>query len=68
MFKLRKTRQKLALSLTPLSAVCAAAEGTGPIDVWENPVVYASTRDWSSLCGAIGSEPETAGQSSRSHF
>ena len=28
-FKLRKTRQKLALSLTPLGAVCAAAEGTG---------------------------------------
>ena len=29
MFKLRKTRQKLALSLTPLGAVRAAAEGTG---------------------------------------
>ena len=28
-FKLRKTRQKLALSLTPLGAVRAAAEGTG---------------------------------------
>ena len=25
----KKTRQKLALSLTPLGAVCAAAEGTG---------------------------------------
>ena len=34
------------------------------IDVWENPVVYASTRDWSSLYGAIRSEPETAAQSS----
>ena len=30
------------------------------IDVWENPVVYASTRDWSSRYGAIRSEPETA--------
>ena len=29
MFKLRKTRQKLALSLTPLGAVRAVAEGTG---------------------------------------
>ena len=38
------------------------------IDVWENPVVYASTRDWSSLYGAIRSEPETAAQSSCSHF
>ena len=28
-FKLRKTRQKLALSLTPLGAVRAAAQGTG---------------------------------------
>ena len=28
-FKLRKTRQKLALSLTPLGAVRAAAEGSG---------------------------------------
>ena len=38
------------------------------IDVWENPVVYASTRDWSSLYGAILSEPQTAAQSSCSHF
>ena len=38
------------------------------IDVWENPVVYASTRDWSCLYGAIRSEPETAAQSSCSHF
>ena len=38
------------------------------IEVWENPVVYASTRDWSSLYGAIRSEPETAAQSSCSHF
>ena len=29
MFKLQKTRQKLALSLTPLGAVRAAAEGSG---------------------------------------
>ena len=29
------------------------------IDVWENPVVYASTRDWSSLYGAIRFEPES---------
>ena len=45
-------------------------EGTGiKIDVWENPVVCASTRarDWSSLYGAIRSEPETAAQSSCSH-
>ena len=34
------------------------------IDVWESPVVYASTRDCSSLYGAIRSEPETAAQSS----
>ena len=38
------------------------------IDVWENPVVYASTRDWSNLYGAIRFEPETAAQSSCSHF
>ena len=64
-----KQRQKLALSLTPLGAVRAAAEGTGiKIDVWENPVVYTSTRDWSSLYGAIRSEPETAAQPSCSHF
>ena len=59
MFKLRKTRQKLALSLTPLGAVCAAAQGTG-YDVWENPMVYASTRDWSSLYGTMRFESETA--------
>ena len=29
MFKLQKTRQKLALSLTLLGAVCAAAQRTG---------------------------------------
>ena len=34
------------------------------IDAWENPVVYASTRDWSGMYGAIRSEPETAAQSS----
>ena len=61
MFKLRKTRQKLALSLTQLGAVCAAAEGSGYKNRrLEYPVVYASTRDWSSLYGAILSEPETA--------
>ena len=38
------------------------------IDVWENPVMYASTRDWSSLYSAMRSEPETAAQSSCSHF
>ena len=32
------------------------------IDVWENPVVYASTRDYSCLYGAIRFEPETAAQ------
>ena len=30
--------------------------------------MYASTRDWSSLYGVIRSEPETAAQSSCSHF
>ena len=30
--------------------------------------MYASTRDWSSLYGAMRSEPETAAQSSCSHF
>ena len=66
-FKLRKTGQKLALYLTPLGANHAAAEGTGmgiKIDVWEIPGVYASTRDWSSLYGAIRSVPETVAQSS----
>ena len=38
------------------------------IDVWENAVVYASTRDWSNLYGAIRSEPETGAQSSCSPF
>ena len=31
-------------------------------------MVYASTRDWSGLYGAIRSEPETAAQPSCSHF
>ena len=65
-FKLRKTRQKLALSLTPLGAVGAAAEhaeGTG----------YKNRRlgkprgvriDSKLVYGAIRSEPETAAQSS----
>ena len=61
MFKLRKTRQKLALSLTPLGAVRAAAQGLGiKIDVWENPIVYATTPDWSSLYGTLRVESETA--------
>ena len=61
MFKLPKTRQKRALSLTPLGAVRAAAQGTGyKIDVWENPIVYASTRDWSCLYGRMRFESETA--------
>ena len=38
------------------------------IDVGENPVVYALTRDWSSLDGTMRSEFETAAQSSCSHF
>ena len=38
------------------------------IDVWENPVVYASTRDWSSLYGMMSSQSETAAQSSCSDF
>ena len=38
------------------------------IDVWENLVVYASTRDWSSLYGTMRSESETVAQSSCSHF
>ena len=63
MFKLRKTRQKLALSLTPLGAVRAAAEGSG----YKNRRLGKSrgVRDWSSLYGATRSEPETAAQSSR---
>ena len=62
MFKLRKTRQKLALSLTPLGAVRAAAyrELGIKIDVWENPIVYATTPDWSSLYGTMRVESETA--------
>ena len=70
-FKLRKTRQKLALSLTPLGAVRAAAEGTG----YKNRrlgksrgVRFDSRLDWSRLYGAIRTEPETAAQSSCSHF
>ena len=54
MFKLRKTRQKLALSLTP-------PKGLGiKIDVWENPIAYATTPDWSSLYGTMRVESETA--------
>ena len=67
MFKLRKTRQKLTLSLTPLGAVRAAAEGTG----YKNRrlgkprgVRFDSRLDLSCLYGAICSEPETAPQSS----
>ena len=37
------------------------------IDVWENPVVYASTWDWSCLYGTMRSESEAAAQSSCSH-
>ena len=64
-FKLRKTRQKLALSLTPLGAVRAAAEGTGYKNrrLGKPRAVYASTRDvlvWSVRCDT---EPETAAQS-----
>ena len=68
-FKLRKTRQKFALSLLPLGAVRAAAEGSG----YKNRRPGKSRgvrfdRDWSSLYGVIRSEPETAAQSSCSHF
>ena len=38
------------------------------IDALENPVVYASTRDWSSLYGTMRSESGTVAQSSCSHF
>ena len=38
------------------------------IDVWENPAEYSSNRDWPSLYGAVRPEPETAAQSSCSHF
>ena len=72
MFKLRKTRQKLALSLTPLGAVRGAAVDWKKIDfnVWENPVAYLRL-DSSSLYGTMRSESETAAQSSWSscsHF
>ena len=67
MLKLRKTRQKLALSLTPLGAVRAAAEGSG----YKNRslgksrgVRFDSRLVYYSLYGAIRSEPETAAQSS----
>ena len=30
------------------------------IDVWENPIVYATTPDWSSLYGTMRVESETA--------
>ena len=68
-FKLRKTRQKLALSLTPLGAVRAAAEGSG----YKNRRLGKSLGvrfDSRLVClyGAIRSEPETAAQSSCSHF
>ena len=69
MSKLRKTRQKLALSLTPLGAVRAAAvDWVKKIDVWENPMVYAKTRGWYSLFGTMRSGSETAAQPSCSHF
>ena len=61
MFKLRKTRQKLALSLTHWAPFVRPLKGLGiKIDVCENPMVYASTRDWSRLYGAIRSETERA--------
>ena len=65
MFKVRKTRQKLALSLTPLGTVAAAAEATGyKKRRLGKSQVYGSTRDWSSLYGSMRSESETAAQSS----
>ena len=63
-FKLRRARQSLALSLTPFGAVCAATQRLGvKIDIWEYPMMYASTRVWSSLYGMMRSESETAAQS-----
>ena len=69
-FKLRKTRQKLALSLTPLGAVRPAAEGTEYKNrhLGKSRGVRFDSRDWFSLYCAIRSEPETAAQSSCSHF
>ena len=73
MFKPRKTRQKLALSLMPLGAVRAAAEGTGYKNrrLGKSRGVRFDSRLISSLrYGAIRSEPdhETAAQSFFSHF
>ena len=47
---------------------CGRSELGIKIDIWENPVVYALTRDWSSLYSTMRSESETAAQSSCSHF
>ena len=37
------------------------------IDVWENPVVYTSTRDWSNLYGTMRSESEKKENHEKSH-
>ena len=70
MFKLQKTRQKLALSLTPLGAVRAAAEESGYKNrrLGKSRGVRFDSRLVCRLYGSIRSEPETAAQSSCSHF
>ena len=68
-FKLRKNKAEACSLLDAIGRRSCGRWRVGiKIDVWENPVVYASTWDWSSLYGAIRSEPETAAQSSCSHF
>ena len=62
-FKLRKNKAETCSLLDAIGRRSCGRWRVGiKIDVWENPVVYASTRDWSSLYGAVRSEPETAAQ------
>ena len=68
-FKLRKNKAETCSLLDAIGCRSCGRWRVGiKIDVWENPVLYASTRDWSSLYGAIRSEPEATAQSSCSHF
>ena len=68
-FKLRKNKAETCSLIDAIGRRSCGRWRVGiKIDVWENPVVYALTQDWSSLYGAIRSEPETAAQSSCSHF
>ena len=68
MFKLKNKAETCSL-LDAIGRRSCCHSGLGiKIDVWESPMVYASTRHWSSLYGTMLSGSETAAQSSCSHF